>query len=104
MECTAELQANLANYRESRAYLLASLPGAGFANISPPEGAFYIYANVADRTNDSLAFCDRLLNETRVALTPGVDFDSGRGAHFLRFSYCGLPEDVREAVSRLARI
>jgi aspartate/methionine/tyrosine aminotransferase len=84
--------------------LLAALPQAGFGHLSPAEGAFYIYADVADRTNDSVAFCNWLLHEAGVAITPGVDFDAARGAHFVRFSYCGSAAEVREAAARLRRI
>jgi aspartate/methionine/tyrosine aminotransferase len=99
--CADELQANLAQYRASRSHLLQALPQAGFPHLSPAEGAFYLYADVADRTNDSVEFCNRLLRETGVAVTPGVDFDAERGAHFLRFSYCGPAGDMRAAVERL---
>jgi len=58
---------------------------------------------VTDRTNDSVAFCARMLAETSVAATPGVDFDRERGNRFLRFSYCGAEADMREAAERLLR-
>jgi aspartate/methionine/tyrosine aminotransferase len=103
-DCEAELRANLDAYRANRAHLLAALPQAGFRHLSPPEGAFYVYADVADLTNDSVAFCNRLLHEVGVAVTPGVDFDAERGAHFVRFSYCGAGADVREAAARLLAI
>jgi aspartate/methionine/tyrosine aminotransferase len=103
-DCEAELRANLNAYRANRAHLLAALPQAGFRHLSPPEGAFYVYADVADLTNDSVAFCNRLLHEVGVAVTPGVDFDAERGAHFVRFSYCGAGADVREAAARLLAI
>ena len=101
-DCGEELRANLAHYRASRNYLLQALPQAGFPRLSPAEGAFYLYADVAGRTQDSLAFCQMLLRETNVAVTPGVDFDAERGHHFLRFSYCGTQADMRDAAARLA--
>ena len=100
-DCHQELQANVAMYERSRAHLLAQLPGAGFSHLSPPEGAFYLFADIADRTNDSLAFCARMLAEAGVAASPGVDFDPERGGHFLRFSYCGPEADMRAAPERL---
>ena len=100
-DCAAELDANVARYRRARDHLLATLPGAGFAHLSPAEGAFYLYADVADRTNDSVAFCARMLAEAGIAATPGVDFDRARGSHFVRFSYCGPEADMREAAERL---
>jgi aspartate/methionine/tyrosine aminotransferase len=102
MDCGDELQARVAGYRRARDLLLASLPGAGFANLSPAEGAFYLYADVGDRTNDSEAFCARMLAEAKVAAAPGVDFDRARGNRFVRFSYCGPEADMEEAARRLA--
>ena len=54
-----------------------------------------------DRTNDSAAFCARMLAEVGIAATPGLDFDRDRGATTLRFSYCGPEADMAEAVERL---
>jgi aspartate/methionine/tyrosine aminotransferase len=102
-DCTAELQANVARYRRSRDLLVAALPGAGFPRISPAEGAFYLYADVSDRTNDSQEFCRRMLVEAGIAASPGVDFDRLRGHHFVRFSYCGPEQDMADAAARLAR-
>jgi aspartate/methionine/tyrosine aminotransferase len=100
-DCTEELQANVARYRRSRDVLLRSLPQAGFPRISPAEGAFYLYADVSHRTDDSQAFCQRMLEQAGIAASPGVDFDRGRGHHFVRFSYCGPEADVEEAARRL---
>ena len=102
-DCQDELQANVARYRRSRAHLLEALPRAGFPDLSPAEGAFYLYADVTARTNDSLAFCARMLAETAIAATSGVDFDRERGNRFVRFSYCGPEADMREATARLAK-
>ena len=103
MDCTAELEANVARYRRSRDHLLRALPGAGFPDIAAADGAFYIYADVGARTNDSTAFCARMLAEAGVAATPGVDFDRTRGSRTVRFSYCGPEADMIEAAERLAR-
>jgi aspartate/methionine/tyrosine aminotransferase len=103
MDCGAELAFNVARYRRSRDHLLGALPGAGFPHLSPAEGAFYLYADVGDRTDDSRAFCARMLAETGVAASPGVDFDRRRGHRFIRFSYCGPETDMAEAAMRLAQ-
>ena len=100
-DCHPELQANVARYRRSRDHLLAALPRAGFSRLSPAEGAFYLYADIGDRSNDSVAFCARMLAEAAVAATPGVDFDRTRGNRFVRFSYCGPEADMTEAAERL---
>jgi aspartate/methionine/tyrosine aminotransferase len=101
-DCHDELQANVARYRRSRDHLLRELPAAGFNQLSPAEGAFYLFADLAGRSNDSVAFCARMLAEVGIAATPGVDFDRTRGHRFLRFSYCGPEADMRAAADRLA--
>ncbi len=102
-DCQDELRGNIARYRRSRDHLLAALPKAGFARLSPAEGAFYLFADIGDRSTDSVAFCERMLREAGVAVSPGVDFDRGRGNRFVRFSYCGPEEDMRAAAERLSR-
>ena len=102
-DCIAELEENRARYRRNRDLLLAELPQAGFDRLSTAEGAFYIWADVAGLTNDSVAFCARMLHEAGIAATPGVDFDRDRGSRFLRFSYCGPEADMADAPRRLAR-
>jgi aspartate/methionine/tyrosine aminotransferase len=102
-DCGEEVEANLARYRRSRAHLLARLPAAGFAELSPAQGAFYLYADISARSTDSVGLAARLLDEVGVAATPGVDFDAVRGHRFLRFSYCGPEADMIEAPDRLAR-
>jgi aspartate/methionine/tyrosine aminotransferase len=77
------------------------LPVADLPKLSPAEGAFYIWADVSGRTNDSAAFCARMLHEAGIAVSPSVGFDHARGNRFLRFSYCGPEADMREAAERL---
>jgi aspartate/methionine/tyrosine aminotransferase len=100
-DCHAELADNVARYRRSRDHLLRALPAAGFDRLSPAEGAFYLFADITRRSNDSAAFCARMLAEAGIAVTPGVDFDHARGNRFLRFSYCGPEADMQEAAARL---
>jgi aspartate/methionine/tyrosine aminotransferase len=100
-ECQTELDANVARYAENRALLLRELPVAGFDRLAPSDGAFYLYADVAHRTNDSEEFCRRLLRETGVALTPGTDFDPRRGRATLRLCYAGSAAAIAEAARRL---
>lgn len=101
IDCDDELQGNLAVYRENRQLMLQGLPAAGFSNIAPPDGAFYVYADVSDLTDDSRAFAAEILDKAGVAVTPGLDFDRHRGAGTLRFSYAGSSQDIREGLARL---
>jgi aspartate/methionine/tyrosine aminotransferase len=101
MDCDDELQARVAQYATSRALLLDGLPAAGLDRIVPPDGAFYIYADVSRWTDDSLALAAEILAEAGVAVTPGLDFDPDRGRHWLRLSYAGTGADVAEGLARL---
>ncbi len=101
MEATEELEANMEVYRANRALMIAGLPAAGFDKIAPPDGAFYVYADVSDLTQDSRAFAAEILEKAGVAVTPGLDFDPVRGHQTLRFSYAGSTEDMTEGLARL---
>lgn len=100
-DCGEELDANVARYARNRDILLKGLPDAGLTEIAPPDGAFYIYANVSKFTNNSGDFCRRLLADTGIAITPGNDFDPQRGDSFVRFSYAGSDATMTEACKRL---
>ena len=75
----------------------------GFDRIAPPDGAFYVYADVSALTHDSAALAADILDRAGVAVTPGVDFDPVRGAGTLRFSYARSSGDIAEGLDRLAR-
>ncbi|GLS87662.1 aminotransferase [Cypionkella aquatica] len=101
LDCIDEMEANRAVYAENRRLMLAGLPLAGFDKIAPPDGAFYIYADVSDFTTDSLAFARDILHKAGVAVTPGLDFDPVRGGQTLRFSYARATADIVEGLARL---
>ncbi len=100
-DAVEELEANKAVYARNRALLLNEFPRAGFDKLAPADGAFYLYADVSDLTDDSEVFVKRLLEEIGVAATPGLDFDPVRGRQFVRFSYAGTHEAMAEAARRL---
>ncbi len=100
-DATDELEAVKAAYARNRAFLLEELPRIGIADMHPVDGAFYIYADIARYTNDSIGFCKRMLEETGVAATPGLDFDPIEGSHYMRLSFAGSENDCRETVERL---
>ncbi|HCQ65572.1 MAG TPA: 1-aminocyclopropane-1-carboxylate deaminase [Rhodobacteraceae bacterium] len=103
MDCGPELEANRAVYAQNRALMLEGLPKAGFTRIAPPDGAFYIYADVSDYTQESRAFAEEILAGAGVAVTPGLDFDPLRGNTTLRFSYARATADIEEGLARLQR-
>jgi aspartate/methionine/tyrosine aminotransferase len=100
-EGRAEMEAVKHGYEENRRILLDGLPKAGFDKILPVDGAFYLYADVSRFSNDSLEFAQRMLAQTHVAATPGIDFDPLEGGHFVRFCYAGAAAEMHEAVERI---
>ena len=101
-ECRAELDGHVARYRYNRDLLIGALDVAGLTRYAPADGAFYLYVDIADLTRDSEELCRRLLAETRVAITPGLDFDPIRGGNWVRLSFAGSTGDIAEAARRLA--
>ncbi|MFD2741295.1 pyridoxal phosphate-dependent aminotransferase [Sulfitobacter aestuarii] len=101
MDCEAELEANMDVYRANRTMMLEGLPRAGFTEIAPPDGAFYVYADVSAITDDSRALAADILDKAGVAVTPGLDFDPLRGHGTLRFSYARSTADIAEGLARL---
>lgn len=100
-DCREELEAHVHVYRRNRDLLLAALPSWGLKHIAPPDGAFYIYADIGHLTHDSLGFCLKMLEETGVATATGIDFDPVLGARFMRFSFAVSTDRIEEAVRRL---
>jgi aspartate/methionine/tyrosine aminotransferase len=97
----AEMEAVKHGYEENRRILLDGLPKAGIDKILPVDGAFYLYADVSRFSDDSLEFAQRMLAQTHVAATPGLDFDPLKGRRFIRFCYAGAPAEMHEAVERI---
>ena len=97
-----EMEAIKNGYVENRRILIEGLPAAGLTSFLPADGAFYLYADVSEFTADSFEFAKRMLQQSHVATTPGVDFDPFHGKNFIRFSYARSADDMREAVQRIA--
>jgi aspartate/methionine/tyrosine aminotransferase len=101
MDQREELNGHVEVYRRNRELMLEALPKLGLEKIAPPDGAFYIYADVSRFTDDSLAFCLKLLEDTGVATAPGIDFDPVDGNRFMRFSFALSTPEIEEALERL---
>ena len=98
---TTELDSHVRRYRLNHDIVMAALPSLGINQYAPPDGAFYVYADIGHLTDDSVRFCSDLLQATGVAITPGVDFDRERGHRTIRVSYCTDTAAVTEAMERL---
>lgn len=101
MDCHEELDGHVEVYRRNRQLLLDALPALGLARIAPPDGAFYIWADIGHLTDDSMAFCKQLLTDTGVATAPGIDFDPVEGHRFMRFSFAVSTAEIEDALRRM---
>lgn len=89
--------------QKRRDYLLEELPKLGFKIPVVPDGAFYIYADASELTQDTQVFCERLLQDTGVALTPGFDFGDNNAHFYVRFAYTTNIERLQQAISRIQK-
>jgi aspartate/methionine/tyrosine aminotransferase len=101
-DCSNELDLRLETYKKNREALLVRLPAAGLDRFAPVDGAFYLYADVSHLTDDSKSFCERILDEASVALTPGADFDGTNGHRYVRLAFAGSHDRVVTGADRLA--
>ena len=96
-----ELNQNVQTYKTNRAILAEQLPNLGLAKFAPPDGAFYVYVDVSEYTDNSVNFANEILEEVNVAVTPGIDFDPDRGLKTIRLSYACSTPDLKEGLKRL---
>jgi len=100
----AECEAAVAGFAQARRIVLDALPSLGWTGVAPADGAFYVYAGIANQLGphrDSVAWCAALLAEQDVAITPGVDFDRVDGHNYVRLSLAPGPGPVAEAIARI---
>ncbi|HEY0722027.1 MAG TPA: pyridoxal phosphate-dependent aminotransferase [Gammaproteobacteria bacterium] len=102
-ETIAILEAHKQEFRARRDLLLPALRELGFKVSSEPQGAFYIYADASNHTQDTYTFALQLLEQAGVAVTPGIDFGCHDAQRYLRFAYTTSQENIREGLERLRR-
>ena len=100
-DAASELEKIKDSYRINREHLTKTLPALGLKLLAPMDGAFYAYCDISKFSNDSTEFARKMLEETNVAATPGIDFDTLEGKRTMRFSYAGAPKAIDEALVRL---
>jgi aspartate/methionine/tyrosine aminotransferase len=88
-------------FQERRDLLVDGLRAIGFA-VAPPEGAFYLYADISAFDRDSSAFAHRLLHDAGVAVTPGCDFGAHGADRHVRFSYTTSLDRIHDGLERMA--
>lgn len=87
-------------YRSRRAIVMEILKDCPAVHLVEPQGAFYALVDVRPTGLDSATFSKRLLEEAHVAVVPGEAFGK-EGSGFVRLSYAGDPNDIREGVTRM---
>ena len=69
-------------------------------SVLKPQGAFYLFVNIKDISNDSIEFTKELLQETGVAVVPGIGFGS---EGYFRFSFAIDITTIREGIRRIEK-
>ncbi|MFZ9961722.1 MAG: pyridoxal phosphate-dependent aminotransferase [Burkholderiales bacterium] len=101
LETIEEAEKNRSRYKEQRDFLLPALRDLGFKIPVEPSGAFYIYADCTNFTNDSYSFSHDVLEKAGVAIAPGLDFGDHRANEHVRFSYPKPIPVLQEGIRRL---
>lgn len=82
--------------RRNMAYeLLNNIKGL---SVMKPEGAFYLYVNIKAVEEDSMKFCSKLLEETGVAVVPGLGFGSDG---YFRLSFATDDKTIKDGIERI---
>ena len=105
-ESYREADAAVGAFADARAIVLEAIDDLGWTGVAPAYGAFYVYAGIADQLGpypDSESWCEALLDQHGVALTPGTDFDRLDGGTAVRISLAAGPEAVAAALIRILR-
>lgn len=97
------LEERKVQFKLRRDLLVAGLRDIGFEIPLMPEGAFYVYADAKNFTDNAAEFCWSLLEEDHIATTPGLDFGQHRCNEFVRFSYTTGLDRIELALERLRR-
>ena len=105
-ESYREANAAVAAFADARTLVLEAIDDLGWTGVAPADGAFYVYAGITSQLGpypDSEAWCEALLEQHGVALTPGTDFDQRDGGAAVRLSLAAGPDAVAAAILRILR-
>jgi aspartate/methionine/tyrosine aminotransferase len=100
-DCMKELKEIVKNYHLTRDKVNEVLERIPMINFSRPNGAFYFYLDISKTKLDSFKFVRKLINDTGVVLTPGLDFDKKFGQKTVRLSFSSETSIVLDGVDRL---
>ena len=101
-EVLQECETRRQTLAKRRDVLLAGIQSLGLPVVAPAQGAFYLYVDVSSVADDAMQWCLDLLEEQKVALTPGADFGVKDAHKYVRFAYTCDEARLTEAVARIA--
>ena len=101
-EATATNEVRVEAFNGRCRALYDGLCALGFQVPVYPDGAFYLYVDVSHTGLDSQEFCQRLLDEFYVAVTPGADFGSHLADKYVRFAFTKSEQAIEQGLGRLA--
>jgi (5-formylfuran-3-yl)methyl phosphate transaminase len=87
-------------YNQRRIYMINRLKKMGLGITVEPTGAFYVFANAKQISNNSYHLAFDILEKAFVGVAPGIDFGIN-GEGYLRFSYANSLENIEEGLNRL---
>jgi LL-diaminopimelate aminotransferase len=96
------VRAMSAVYQRRRDLVCDALAQAG-VRVTPPKGSIYIWAPVPDGFDSAAAYCEYVLEQTGVVISPGGAYGAS-GEGFFRISLTTPDERLLEAVERLRRL
>ena len=101
-DCIDQLNQVVNIYEKNKNYVFDVLKKTAWNKLSESDGAFYTYIDISEFSQDSFIVVKKILDETGVALTPGTDFDKLNGRNFIRLSFSGEHQLVKEALDILS--
>ena len=99
-DCVAKMALE---FDRRRRYLIPALNKIDRISCVRVQGAFYAFPSIKATGKNSAEIADFLLEEAKVALTPGSAFGQ-RGEGYLRFAYSNSLENIQEAVERIKTV
>ena len=97
MECEARRQTMIVRKNK----VLDALKDSSLDVEVAPDGAFYVYINIAKTGLTAIEFCDQLLEQQGVAMTPGNDFGEHNADHYVRLSFATDDTSLEKGLEKL---
>lgn len=98
--CDEDIKTMCQIFEKRRNLALSILDKIPNISVYKPEGAFYLFINIQKVEKDSMKFCQKLLEQEKVAVVPGIGF--GMDGYF-RLSYATSNELITKGLERISR-